>query len=97
MFLFLKSTKRKSYDPVSFVNACRNEPDGFFMLDSPVFDQNDACEFFSIFADKIECALKYAGITTERKRYLLTIKKRKPWGQILISFENASLENLLTK
>ena len=80
MFWFLMSTKRKSYDPVSFVNACRNKPDGFFMLDSPVFDQNDACEFFSIFADKIECALKYAGVTIEQQKISDPEKKKKTVG-----------------
>jgi ubiquitin C-terminal hydrolase len=63
MFAFLKQSPRKSYDPISFVNACRNKPDGFFRLGSDIFDQNDAGEFLSIFLDKLETSLKYAGIS----------------------------------
>ena len=66
MFAFLKHSPRKAYDPISFVNACRNKPDGFFMLDSDVFDQNDAGEFLSIFLDKLETSLKYAGIAKKK-------------------------------
>ncbi len=66
MFAFLKQSPRKSYDPISFVNACRNQPDGFFRLGSDIFDQNDAGEFLSIFLDKLETSLKYAGISKGR-------------------------------
>ena len=31
------------------------------MMDSDVFDQNDAGEFLSLFLDKVETSLKYAG------------------------------------
>ena len=38
------------------------------MLDSDVFDQNDAGEFLSIFLDKLETSLKYAGIAKRKHR-----------------------------
>ena len=62
MFVFMNHCYCKAYDPKGFVNACRDNPPGFFSLDSSVFDQNDACEFFCIFSDKIEHALKIAGV-----------------------------------
>jgi ubiquitin C-terminal hydrolase len=53
LFSFLASSETAVVDPIPFVEACRNSPPGFMPLDSDVFEQNDANEFFSLLLDRL--------------------------------------------
>ena len=46
------------YDPKKLIDALSNDPTGFFPLDNPVYEQNDANEFFSILTDRLGTALE---------------------------------------
>ena len=52
-FAYLKSTKKRAYNPRSFVNACQA-----LNLSFPVFQQNDASEFCDQLLDRLDTALK---------------------------------------
>ena len=53
LFTHLAFSKRKYYSPVMLASACANDPPGFFPLDSPVREQNDANEFFNLLTDRL--------------------------------------------
>jgi hypothetical protein len=52
VFGHLAHSHRRSYNPVVLVEACSDAPPGFFALDSPVREQNDANEFFNVLVDR---------------------------------------------
>jgi len=52
-FCFLKLSKRRFFDPVQFVKACRS-----LNLNFNVYHQNDAAEFADQLLDRIETATK---------------------------------------
>jgi len=52
-FCFLKLSKRRFFDPVQFVEACRS-----LNLNFNVYHQNDAAEFADQLLDRIETATK---------------------------------------
>ena len=41
------------YNPLSLIETLRDEPRGFFPLDSHVMEQNDANEFYQLFMDRL--------------------------------------------
>ena len=52
-FCFLKLSKRRFFDPVQFVEACRS-----LNLNFNVYHQNDAAEFSDQLLDRIETVTK---------------------------------------
>jgi ubiquitin C-terminal hydrolase len=54
VFGALDQSNESVHDPVKLVTALRNEPMGFFPLDSAVFEQNDASEFYQLFVDRLD-------------------------------------------
>ena len=59
VFGFLSLSSKKAFNPSAFVGALQNKPWGFFPLDSPVHEQNDANEFFNLLVDRVELALAH--------------------------------------
>ena len=59
----MKLSCSAAYDPRTFVLALQDQPAGFFPLDSPVFEQNDANEFFSLLLDRLGEAFPGEAIT----------------------------------
>ncbi len=52
VFAHLAYATRRAYDPAVLVQACADDPPGFFVMDAPVCAQNDANEFFNLLTDR---------------------------------------------
>jgi ubiquitin C-terminal hydrolase len=68
LFSFLLLSDSKAYNPRAFINQLKNEPAGFFPLESAVDQQNDALEFLNLFMDRMETALAHTNVPTLLKK-----------------------------
>jgi ubiquitin C-terminal hydrolase len=68
LFSFLLLSDAKAYNPRAFISQLKNEPAGFFPLESPVTEQNDALEFLNLFMARMETALEHTNAPTLLKK-----------------------------